>query len=105
MNVTHTPTPWANDGYGSLRGADGRQVDVWGLSVAYAQRSPETEGNAAFIVKAVNAHDRLKAALEDMIEWARLVSDEYIDGSDLRKEYLESLKEARAALAAAGEQV
>lgn len=55
--------------------------------------------------------NELADSLDEMIDWAREVSDEYIDGSDLRSQYRESLanakfalKEARAYISAAGDQ-
>ncbi|MEL1693665.1 hypothetical protein V2W55_20325, partial [Acinetobacter baumannii] len=37
---------------------------VWGLGIGWANRDAETEANAAFIVRAVNGHDAMLAALE-----------------------------------------
>lgn len=52
-------------------------------------------------VERSNSHDDLMAALEDMMDWARCVSDEYIDGGDLREDYRQALADARHVLLAA----
>lgn len=61
--MTHTPTPWRVEaepegGY-SIEGADGESVMI---DTAYYPVTPTPE-NAAFIVRAVNSHDKLVEAL------------------------------------------
>lgn len=65
----HTPTPWK-----AGKGPNG-EVEVWGrmrmnaspilMSLGVMEHDPR-EANAAFIVKAVNAHDALVEALTDI---------------------------------------
>ena len=66
----HTPTPWASDivpasDWGpayvrSIVGPDGRTIRVHGLALSSGD---EPEANADLIVRAVNSHDALVAAL------------------------------------------
>jgi hypothetical protein len=99
MEAKHTPGPWkyeADDNV--IIGGDGL-IMTWqtrSIDVGVAER----DANAEFIVRACNSHDDLMAALEDMMAWARAVSDEYIDGGDLREDYRQALSDARDALAA-----
>lgn len=60
---THTPTPWIKEAkWGDLHGANGDPVMVYGLGLAHVGTpTPDSEANAAFIVRAVNAHDALTA--------------------------------------------
>lgn len=78
-STQHTPTPWEihNRPNGSLWITNnGRTVydseapDVWPLSPA----------NAAFIIRAVNAHDELVAALSGLLEQATGPTEVYGDG-------------------------
>jgi len=67
--VKHTPLPWELHGDGSLRVCRPHPLDPKGCRpVAEAeilgQLRPEAEANAAFIVRAVNNHEALLAALE-----------------------------------------
>lgn len=66
--MEHTKTPWEYDKYGQLNGPDGKVITTWGLGLAMGQRTPETEGNAKFIVRSVNAFESMKAALEALLE-------------------------------------
>lgn len=74
-DASHTPTPW-NLGYtgrcilreipGMCDGEDGYAVAI---TSAHSLLTPaEAKANAAFIVRAVNSHDALVKALEEMIE-------------------------------------
>lgn len=45
--------------------------------------------------------EKLLDSLEEIMEWAREVSDEYIDGGDMRREYAKQMREARKVLAEA----
>lgn len=60
MTELHTPTPWHHTGKATLRGADGDYI-------ATLENNGRRAGNAAFIVRAVNAHDELVAALKEAI--------------------------------------
>jgi len=67
--TAHTPTPWELHGDGSLRICRPHALDPKGCRpVAEAeilgQLRPEAEANAAFIVRAVNNHESLVAALK-----------------------------------------
>lgn len=60
MNPKHTPTPWKLENSSTVivpDGAGGTIAEVYGDDVK------EQKANAAFIVKAVNAHDVLVTAL------------------------------------------
>lgn len=46
---------------------------------------------------------KLYNSLDEMMEWASELSDEYIDGGDLRGEYRTSLSHAKDALSLARE--
>jgi len=92
--ATHTPTPWRVGGHcqpfqivHSVRIANGTFVND---SVAYVPETREEyEANAAHIVRCVNAHDRLVAALRIAMSVIKAHHAE----SDVR------LKDARALLA------
>ena len=66
MNTKHTPTPW----HVGMRAAERIVYDGTGWAVANAtiyhaeHEGGQTLANAAFIVRACNAHDDLLAALE-----------------------------------------
>jgi len=81
--MKHTPTPWeVNDDDSGIIGTWGPDEDDWGLICAtdYAISSsvPEEQrpANAAFIVKACNAHDELVEALKTAIQ---VMKDNEID--------------------------
>jgi hypothetical protein len=75
--VAHTPTPWLvfpdfpyrNDG-GRIIIATPKQKDgePWGTEVVNSRWGVTSPADAAFIVKAVNNHELLVAALKDAIE-------------------------------------
>lgn len=109
MNAQHTPTPWRlmpkHNRYIAGRNEAGIDViiaDTGAESVAaHKQRAID---NAAHIVKCVNSHDALVAALRKLRDLAK-----DSDGSNLpRDEYIvriltisDAVKEADTALAAA----
>lgn len=75
VGSSHTPTPWIVSGG---REEDGRMVKIgtgekgWlGVAAAFGDTPEEAEANAAFIVKAVNAHDDLIHALKMAIAWMK----------------------------------
>lgn len=111
MNTTHTPTPWTS-GFGSTR--EGSYADIYTLpsaairaqgvrSVAIAKCHVHADksdlesqiANAAFIVRACNAHD-------DLVALAQRI--EKLSSSPLQRDYVpaEIQQMARAALAKAG---
>jgi hypothetical protein len=59
MSAAHTPTPWAVDDRGLIH------EPFFGGDIFAQVYERNREANAAFIVRAVNAHDDLVAALED----------------------------------------
>ena len=63
MNTKHTPTPWCLGNHGGIFTHDLRFMvaDTSGLDVVVSNM--EELANAAFIVRACNAHDDLVAAL------------------------------------------
>jgi hypothetical protein len=73
-NAQHTPTPWRNDGLAvsdastqsRITGPDGTQV-----ATAYGWGDKGlSHANAAYIVRAVNAHDELLAALKHFMAYS-----------------------------------
>jgi hypothetical protein len=97
MTTSHTPTPWRNgDKYGEdiFSGVD---------RIAVATEHPYRPGeaivavaNAAHIVRCVNAHDDLVAALK-ALEDCYCEASEHLD-RDQRAHHREVLMQARAAL-------
>ena len=64
----HTPTPWQAD-------PDDREGYEWNIHIldssgvnriCFMSNGPQTQANADFIVKAVNSHERLVVALEEI---------------------------------------
>jgi hypothetical protein len=78
--MSHTPTPWTVRDCAVYMGTAGG-FDLRGC--------PQPDANAAFIVRACNAHDELVAALGDLV--GRIERDERIE--------MQHLTHARAALA------
>ena len=81
----HTPTPWFSDE--TLIFVPDLNNDLAGIDIAEAKRAAD----AAFIVRACNAHDDLVAALRRAVEAA-----------EARMPCATFLDDARAALAKAG---
>lgn len=65
MTTSHTPTPWIAK-FDEVIGANDRSVAVCGVEL---NENAIDQANAAFIVKAVNAHEALVAALERASNW------------------------------------
>lgn len=69
MSAARTPGPWAT------RSA-GQETAIVSLALAVPETAPlaicRRVNDAAFIVRACNAHDDLVAALQRAIEWADL---------------------------------
>ncbi len=60
----HSPTPWRRGTDGLIFAANNEYVtDTCGTSL------PGGEENQKLIVRAVNSHDELVAALKDLVEW------------------------------------
>jgi len=72
-NATHTPLPWALTNCSShiQIHREGWPRDSW--TVANLQTQAQDEANAALIVRAVNSHSGLVAALEDSLAVLRLM--------------------------------
>jgi hypothetical protein len=93
MSTTHTPIPWY---------ATGKHVQSAAINednyVCEAEGNSEEQANAnaALIVRAVNSHDELLAALTDLLEFARNAVPEYQADNMAHYEAI-----ARAAIAAA----
>jgi len=62
----HTPTPWALDKYGDVVHSAKGQVCITAFALSCGPRNKEAEANARHIVKAVNYHERLREALDDL---------------------------------------
>ena len=59
----HTPTPWKLSKYGSIAHP---QKECMSVPInAASSDSPEATANAAFIVRAVNAHEELVSLLKE----------------------------------------
>jgi len=81
-----TPTPWVirperHDDWGWIRGADGelaciaRHHDRKDDDKHRMDKTDPYAANAAFIVKAVNSHDALVKALEELLPLAGIMDD------------------------------
>lgn len=93
----HTPTPWVQftiDGKCDAIMPSGRNGDICTF------RDSPNEANAAFIIKAVNNHDALMTALEEILS----AEKEFREGMPLGWEgdpLTDACKQARDALAKA----
>jgi hypothetical protein len=102
--MPHTPTPWMPDDSGHVRGADGRKITLAlsGLALSCGVPSEQDKADGAFVLRAVNSHDALVAALKAMCDrfpyWFPHDSG-YCDPAALAL-----VTDARAALAAQAEQ-
>jgi hypothetical protein len=111
----HTPTPWS---FRELRGDDGLgYIEADGHDIIHAgvrDLDAETNrANAAFIVRAVNAHDKLANAMEDILAFLAEKFAEYDEPCDPSETLCPAcrrygcirlkLENARAALALAKE--
>jgi hypothetical protein len=73
MTATHTPTPWRNPPLSvTVRGPDNCKICDCHLVGATLNSTRGDEANAAHIVRCVNAHDRLVAALRDATAYVEL---------------------------------
>lgn len=104
--IEHTPTPWILGKISDV-GYSGAQAPCqiwtgkgagWGLVATtnhWCQAKPINSVDAAFIVKACNAHDELVAALDYAL--TQVEYDQFKDGNTVTGQ--EALKRGRAALA------
>ena len=73
--MNHTPTPWhAAQGFTSHGKAKLKHMTVWAGNEQVQVHGLHRWDNAAFIVRAVNAHD----ALVEALEWLTLIADNLI---------------------------
>ncbi len=103
-----TPRPWCSDERANntvvIEGPDNPDAtkpaeEYNGGKVICIMLGPDAAANAALIVRAVNAHDRLVEALDDARQWI----SQYVDGTGA--EFGEAVAKVDAALALArGEQ-
>lgn len=93
----HTLTPWiADECYVIALEEDEVRGETICECIPFSGRQYEQKANAEFIVRAVNSHYQLVAALKDAL---KMIEDEVSDGH-----YTDQAHMARVALAAAGEQ-
>jgi hypothetical protein len=95
-DTKHTPTPWGESNYpGDIVDSDGEL-----LATAYSMDDGICAGaNAAFIVRAVNSHEQLVAALNKIHNW--LVCAPIATPEDMAQSFAEMERAASIALAAA----
>lgn len=95
-NAEHTPLPWAATNCGShiQIHREGWPRDAW--SVANIDTQAQDAANGNLIVRAVNSHDKMIAALECLLETAPYDLDTDNDLVDYRKFVIRT---ARLALA------
>lgn len=74
MMDAHTKTPWRNACF-QVYGSDNSRIAHTGMGQLPPSRSSESEANAAFIVKAVNAHDNLVKALERALQQWKMYAE------------------------------
>lgn len=89
----HTPTPWTDHKKSLFPQSDGIIWGPDGIGICEMQRMgypEEMKANAAFIVRAVNAHEDMLAALKNLVE-RNLIKD--VDG-DHHQEVLDSIAKA-----------
>ena len=99
----HTPTPWSyqhkSDAYTHIiRGPNNRFICQFHQST-----DDTTKANAAFIVRACNAHDQLVEALELALARAESWIHDQLDGTSSLESELAELEPCRAALKAASD--
>lgn len=67
--MSHTPTPWYVSGFETQAGGNSRVImggDGFSIAHVMDRTTPENIADAAFIVKACNAHDELLIALAEV---------------------------------------
>lgn len=94
--MTHRPTPWQIE-KGTLYLSTMHPSPIFELVPLLGDEN-EHQANAAHIVKCVNAHDGLVAALELADEWLSCVEDHLQDSPQFKQDR----EQINAALAKAG---
>lgn len=103
MSTKHTPTPWAVTPIG--QGTNDFCIHAAGIpwQLAYLAANSQidwpVEANAAFIVRAVNSHDDLVAALKEARSMLKVVSID--EAEDYRQSWERGLAKIDAALSVA----
>lgn len=86
MNTKHTPTPWAGGHYSSIVGCpvvgQGGQV-ICNTAIGHKPHRESAEANAAFIVRACNAHEALVLALKAAELRLNRIANEYASADDI----------------------
>lgn len=95
MSTEASPRPWHASDDAVFVG-----VNCLALCDTDVFTAPINAANAALIVKAVNAHDDLVAALQEVMEWVRNWSPQFLDDD----EWPDTAVRVAAALSKAGEQ-
>ena len=90
----HTPGPWVADFEYTDKGSKARVFRNAAYQYALTEYGTMSDEDAAFIVRAVNAHEGLVRELENVLSWA------LTEQAPLRPNEIESI---RAALSAAKE--
>lgn len=86
--MNHTALPWTFEpltcdddrGMGYISGADGREISHHGVSERWKH---ENLANAAFIVRSVNCHEELVAALKIAKKFMEAASDWNFDEAEI----------------------
>lgn len=95
-DTKHTPTPWGISG--NLLVSGDRHVQNNRVGATFNYRG-NAKANAAFIVRAVNAHEALVAALAEVMEWIANWHPDFTDDpewSDTRQKVDAALSLARS---------
>lgn len=107
MTIQHTPTPWVATPIG--QGTNDFCIHAAGIpwQLAYLAANSQIdwpiEANAAFIVRAVNSHDDLVAALKEAREYVAERADaEYLPGGPVGNEEMRLLVSINDALERSG---
>lgn len=98
----HTQLPWQQDGsYVFCTTAEGMHKDIADCARPLTASIPEGKANAAFIVKACNAHEELVAALNACLEAVthQDIGTYDMDGQSFYDALEHASKAAQAALA------
>ena len=97
--MNHTPAPWyLSDSHFTKGNVILSKVDECGAHVCTMPEFKDTaQDNAAFIVRACNAHDDLVAALEAVLKAADWLNDPPLDtfGAKAHKQARAALKQAK----------
>ena len=67
--MTHAPTPWNMPARMTYTIADAQGRVITSMRTGRDVSPEEAISNAHFIIAAVNAHEELLAALEELLEW------------------------------------